>query len=171
MIRTRFIDAAGAMLLCATFVHAQNATLKQGDQAPAALVQQLSRSAPLTIGSTSVWPVPNAVPLDEDGNVQPNSTLVVRSSDQWIGLSRNDLVVIYPDTAAVSAAAGGLAQQIQAFPQMGMTVLHVSAFSGLLPLYQALSAKFPAARFDVPVRFVKIRTTRYNHSPSGAPHR
>jgi hypothetical protein len=146
------------MLLCASFAHAQDATaLRQGVQAPAAQVQSLSRSAPLQIGNTSVFPVPNAAPLDEDGIVQPNSTLVVRSSDNVVGLSTNELVVMYPDTNAVGAAASGLAQQVQAFPARGITVMRVSAFSDLLPLYQALLAKFPAATFDLPVMYSKNR--------------
>jgi hypothetical protein len=154
----RFVIVVSAALLCVALAHAQSTALKQGVRASAAQVQPLSRSAPVTIGSTSVWPMPNAAPLDEDGNVQPNSTLVIRSSDWFAGLSTNDLVVIYPDTGAVSGAAGGLAQQIQTFPQMGMTVLHVSTFSSLLPLYQTLSTKFPSARFDLPVSYVKQRT-------------
>lgn len=157
MITTRLISAAGTLLLCASLAHAQNATLRQGVQASATQVQPISRSAPLKIGRTSVWPVPNAAPLDADGNAQPNSTLVVRTSDRFVGLSTNDLLVIYPDTAAVGAAAGALAQQVQAFPQQGVTVLHVNAFSDLLPLYQALSTKFPSARFDVPVSYAKQR--------------
>jgi hypothetical protein len=158
MIRTRFLQAALAALLCATLAHAQGTTtLRQGMRAPAAQVQTLGRSAPLAIGSTSVWPVPGAAALDQDGIAQPDSTLVIRSGDGFVGLSTNDLVVIYADTAAVSAAAGGMAQQIQAFPQMGMTVLHVGDFSGLQPLYQALLAKFPSARFDLPVSYAKQR--------------
>ncbi|SIT36320.1 conserved exported hypothetical protein [Paraburkholderia ribeironis] len=154
----RFVTMAGAMLLCAVLAHAQGTALRQGVRASAAQVQPLSRTAPVTIGSTSVWPMPNAAALDQDGNVQPNSTLVIRSSDWFAGLSTNDLVVIYPDTGAISAAAGGLAQQIQAFPQMGITVLHVNTFSSLPPLYQTLSTKFPSARFDLPVSYVKQRT-------------
>jgi hypothetical protein len=158
MGRFRFALVAGAMLLCAALVHAQSTALRQGVRASPAQVQPLSRSAPVTIGSTSVWPVPNAAPLDQDGIVQPNSTLVIRSSDWFAGLSTNDLVVIYPDTGAVSAAASGLAQQIRTFPQMGITVLHVNAFASLLPLYRTLSVKFPSARFDLPVSYTKQRT-------------
>lgn len=158
MIRIRFIYVVGAMLLCASLAHGQSTALRQGVQASAAQVQPLSRSAPVTIGSTSVWPMPNAAALDEDGNVQANSTLVIRSSDWFAGLSTNDLVVIYADTGAVSAAAGGLAQQIQAFPQMGLTVLHANTFSDLLALYHVLSTKIPSARFDLPVSYVKQRT-------------
>jgi hypothetical protein len=57
----------------------------------------------------------------------------------------------------VSAAATGLAQQVSAFPQMGMTVLHVGTFAQLQPLYQTLAAKCPAARFDLPVRYAMRR--------------
>ncbi|MCC8402404.1 hypothetical protein LJ655_10950 [Paraburkholderia sp. MMS20-SJTN17] len=151
------MNLAGAALLCASLAHAQGTALRQGARASPAQVQQLSRSAPVTIGSTSVWPMPSAEPLDQDGNVQANSTLVIRASDWFVGLSTNDLVVIYPDTGAVSAAAAGLAQQIQAFPTMNLTVLHVSTFSDLLPLYQALSTRLPSARFDLPVSYVKQR--------------
>lgn len=159
MIRIRLINAVCATLwLCTSLTQAQQSTaLRQGVQASAAQVQAVSRSAPVSIGSTRVWPMPNASPLDENGNVQPNSTLVIRTSDLFVGLSTNDLVVIYPDTAAVSAAASGMAQQVQAFPQMGLTVLHVSTFSSLLPLYQTLSTKFPSARFDLPVSYARQR--------------
>ncbi|HTH58923.1 MAG TPA: hypothetical protein VL689_02060 [Paraburkholderia sp.] len=161
MTRIQLINAVcSALLWCASLAQAQSAALRQGIQASATQVQALSRTAPVSIGSTSVWPMPDASPLDEDGNVQPNSTLVIRSSDRFVGLSTNDLVVIYPDTAAVSAAAGGLAQQVQAFPQMGVTVLHASSFSGLQPLYQTISAKFPAATFDLPVSYAKQRAFR-----------
>jgi hypothetical protein len=156
--RTRLYALAGALLLCATLAQAQDTTLKQGTQASAAQVQTLARTAPVTIGKRSVWPMPDSPALDEDGNVQQNATLVIRSSDRLVGLSSNDLIVIYADTAAVSAAASGLAQQVNTFPQMGLTVLHVGAFAQLQPLYQTLAAKFPAARFDLPVRYAKART-------------
>jgi len=158
MIWTRLVNALGAvLLLCTSWTQAQTAALRQGGQASAVQIQALSRSAPVSIGSTSVWPMPNAAPLDEDGNVQPDSTLVIRSTDRFVGLSTNDLVVIYPDTAAVGAAASGIAQRVQAFPQMGVTVLHVSSFSSLQPLYQTIAAKFPAATFDLPVSYAKQR--------------
>ncbi|MCP3713180.1 hypothetical protein M3I54_41005 [Paraburkholderia sp. CNPSo 3274] len=156
-IFTRLLIAGGALLLCAALAQAQDVALRQGMQASAAQVQSLARTPPVVIGTRSVWPIPSAPALDEDGKVRQNATLVIRSSDRLVGLSSNDLVVIYADTAAVSAAASGLVQQVSAFPRMGMTVLHVSTFGQLQPLYQTLVAKFPAAHFDLPVRYAMQR--------------
>jgi len=39
-------------------------------------VQASSRGAPVSIGSASAWPMPNAAPLDEDGNVPPAASAI-----------------------------------------------------------------------------------------------
>lgn len=156
-IVTRLLTATAALLVCTALAQAQDATLKQGMRASTAEVQSLARTLPVTIGKSRVWPMPNAPALDADGIVQLNATLVIRANDRRVGLSSNDLVVIYADTGAVSAAASGLAQQVSAFPTLGVTVLKVSTFAQLQPLYQTLSAKFPGAQFDLPVSYAKQR--------------
>lgn len=129
---------------------------------PPATAAQSQTITPVAIGTTVVRPLPGnarsaaqaasatAVPVS-------GTTLVARASDNLVGVSTNDLVVIYPDTTAIMQAAASRAVSSKGYPNMGLTVIHVASFDRLLPLQQALASQFPAAKFDLPIRYFEVR--------------
>lgn len=136
--------------------------LTPGKKAPPETVRQLQDVQPVTIGSAVVRPV--ATPTDAStaytpqaaaGPARRESTLVVRASDNLVGVSDNDLVVLHVDTAAVTQAATGKASTIKPYPDLGLVVLHFSRFDELVEARKALAELLPAARFDLPVRYFK----------------
>ncbi|RWA51209.1 hypothetical protein AU476_24395 [Cupriavidus sp. UYMSc13B] len=94
-------------------------------------------------------------PLAADS--QGNTTYVARTQDNLVGISNNDLVVIYSDTAAIVAAAGSAAFSAKPYPDMGFVVLHIANFDQLVSLHQSLAGRFPTAKFDLPVTYFPIR--------------
>jgi hypothetical protein len=162
------------VLLCVATLgyvgHSRAQAISPGKIAPPDVVQQLQGTPVVVVGNTAVRPltsnqiappassapeVPSAKASDTPAG---RSTLVVRASDNLVGLSTNDLVVIYPDTAAIVAAAGGEHDSAKAYPEMGIVVIHVPSFDRLLPLQQTLAARFPAAKFDLPVTYFPLRS-------------
>ncbi|WP_118180893.1 hypothetical protein [Paraburkholderia phosphatilytica] len=83
--------------------------------------------------------------------------MVVRSSDNVVGISTNDLVVIHPDTAAVRQVAAGLAKSVSAYPEMGVTVIHAGGLDQLASIKATLATTFPTVKFDLPVRYGNIQ--------------
>jgi len=152
-----------ATLSVATVARAE--VIKPGQPAPPAVVRQLQGTAPVAIGTAVVRPVASSTPTaDASTGAAPlspqaasDTTLVVRASDNLVGVSTNDLVVIYPDTAAVSQAVAGKAAGTKAYPEMGMVVIHTTRFDQLHPLQQDLAKAFPTAKFDLPVRYFELR--------------
>jgi hypothetical protein len=163
MASSRIICAVVTAFTMGAGAGAAAQSLVPGSKAPAEVVQQLKDVPSVNIGKASVRPVvpqPDAATPPEaalkSGRSVPaagGTTFVVRSSDNLVGVSTNDLVVIYRDTAAISQAVAGKDVSAQAYPDMGLVVLHVGSFDQLAPLKTALSAKFPAAKFDLPVRY------------------
>jgi hypothetical protein len=160
MASSRIICAA----LAASFaMGAQAQSLEPGTTAPASVVQQLKGVQSVNIGMASVRPVSpggGSSGLQASANRATASvptgnetTTVVRSTDNLVGVSSNDLVVMYGDTGAVTQAVAGKGVTAKAFPAMGMVVVHVSSFDEIGPLQSALSAKFPTAKFDLPVKY------------------
>ncbi|NLP61787.1 hypothetical protein [Paraburkholderia sacchari] len=144
-------------------------SLVQGSTAPADVVQQLKGVKPVTVGAVSVRPVSQGSGSAQStgsaaasGNMKAQAqsmptggetTTVVRASDNLVGVSANDLVVVYRDTAAVSQALSGKPVTVKAWPSMGLVIVHASTFDQLAPLQAALSEKFPTAKFDLPVKY------------------
>jgi hypothetical protein len=138
--------------------------VQPGKVAPPEVAAQLQDAPALVVGAVSVRPVrqgpaarasdPGAAtlrPLSAD--TQGNTTYVARTRDNMVGISTNDLVVLYADTARVVAAAAGAVVSARAYPESGMVVLHVAEFDQLGPLHEAMARQFPAARFDLPVTY------------------
>lgn len=168
-LRRVICAAVAAFAFAGTTAAAQ--PLLPGSTAPADVVRSLAGTQPANIGAASVRPVsPGNNAPRASGNAgalasaKPQSmpaggetTLVVRASDNLVGLSTNDLVVIYPDTDAVIHAVAGNAVSTRAYPAMEMVVVHAGSFDQLVPLKDTLSTKFPAAKFDLPVTYFPSR--------------
>ncbi len=143
--------AAFALALAASAVAD---TIQPGQTAPASVVKQIQANEPVTIGSVSVRPIPPAVHGLRSAT-PAGTTLVARTTDNLVGTSTNDLVVIYNDVEAVrtrvAAISGGIT--MKAYPEMGMVIVHAPRFEQLPPIKQQLAQAFPAAKFDLPVRY------------------
>jgi hypothetical protein len=161
MNRQRLLLAA---LLCFATMGAHAEVLEPGRPAPAAVVQGLQAIAPVTVGAVAVRPVTSPVSAAGQGAVNGNlspqaapassgTTLVVRASDNLVGTSTNDLVVMYADTDAVLRAVVSKAASVKAYADLGMVVVHVSSFDQIPKLQQDLAQAFPTAKFDLPVRY------------------
>lgn len=137
--------------------HAQDATdLTPGRIAPANVVQQMQYEAPVRIGAVSVRPLPQGGqhPLSTDAS---QSTLVARTTDNLIGVSANEMVVIEPNASAVQKKIAELAADaaVRLYAGRGITVVRVKRFSDLPALQQRLAEAFPTARFDLPVMYIE----------------
>ncbi|MGT0250577.1 hypothetical protein [Burkholderia pyrrocinia] len=132
----------------------------QGIVAPAEVVKQLQAVPSVSIGGTSVRPVPPSAvraALSEraGGSAQSgrDSTFVVRDGDNLVGVSTNDLIVVYADTAAVYHAVVGQVKSVDVYPQIDTVIVHVGSFDQLSPIKTTLARKFPMAKFSLPVRY------------------
>ncbi|GMG90537.1 hypothetical protein Cmtc_17570 [Cupriavidus sp. TKC] len=140
-------------------------TVQQGKVAPSSVTAQLQGTPAVVIGSTSVQPVRQPASASvTNGLLRPlsadphgNTTYVVRTGDNLVGISTNDLVVIYPDTSAIVAAAGGATTSAKPYPDLGMVVLHVGNFDQIEPLHRAIAERFPTAKFDLPVTYFPLK--------------
>ncbi|WP_322050810.1 hypothetical protein [Paraburkholderia bannensis] len=162
-----FKIVGAALAACVVSISACAAQpLVPGTRAPADVVQNLKNAQSVTIGAASVRAVSSGSASQPASNVAATesataqtapkggeTTTVVRESDNLVGVSSNDLVVIYPDTAAVSQALSGKPVSVKVWANMGIVVVHASTFDQLMPLKTALSQKFPAAKFDLPVKY------------------
>lgn len=132
--------------------------LSPGQIAPPDVVQQIQNEAPVRIGSTSVRPLPERG-LRALSAGASQSTLVARSTDNLIGVSANELVVIEKDTNAVQLKVAELTKDavVKAYADGAIVVVRVKRFSDLQPLQQGLAKAFPGARFDLPVEYFEIK--------------
>jgi len=162
---TRVVHWVATLLMTASAgVAMATGALLQGAVAPADVVQQLRAAPAVTIGGTSVRPVPSgtvrAAAADRAGGSaqsERDSTFVVRDGDNLVGVSTNDLIVVYPDTAAVSQAVAGQAKSVNPYPQINTVIVHVGSFDQLSTIHAALARKFPTAKFGLPVRYSDIK--------------
>jgi hypothetical protein len=159
MVSFQMVGVVAAACALAASACATAQTLTPGRPAPADTVQTLRSEPSVTIGTASVRPVDTghaagtASAKAQSLPVGNETTTVVRASDNLVGVSSNDLVVIYPDTVAVSRALSGKPVSVKTWPSAGIVVVHVGSFDQLLPLKTALSATFPTAKFDLPVKY------------------
>jgi hypothetical protein len=149
------VTAIAASAFCAD---ALADTVQPGMVAPPAIVKQMSASAPVQIGSVSVRPIPaSAQGTRSTGSSQ--STLVARSTDNLVGTSTNDLVVIYSNVEQIKSRAmalgGGIS--VKTYPDMGLTIVHAVSFDQLESAHQAIGQSYPSAKFDLPVRYFDIK--------------
>ncbi|MBV8271233.1 MAG: hypothetical protein JO067_03075 [Cupriavidus sp.] len=144
---------------------AQAQSIEVGKAAPPSVTAQLKGTPAVVIGSVSVKPLRQAPSSSgSNGVLRPlaadppgNTTYVVRTQDNLVGISTNDLVVMHPDTAAIVAAAGASVASAKPYPDLGLVVLHVASFDLLAPLHRAIADRFPKAKFDLPVTYFPVR--------------
>lgn len=148
------VTVATATVACASAANALADTVQRGTTAPASVVKQISANAAVTIGSVSVRPIPRSIE-GVRSTTPPGTTLVARATDNLVGTSTNDLVVIYGDVDAITgrAATMGGGVSTRAYPTMGMTVVHVASFDQLQSVQRQIAQAFPTATFDLPVRY------------------
>jgi hypothetical protein len=158
MLLTIACASAGSPLTAAALDTSalDTSALAPGRTAPVDIVRRIEPDAPVQIGAASVRPLPDAE--GQPRALSPaaaRSTLVVRSTDNLIGVSSNELVVIDKNPAAVQRKVAELAADatIKAYADNGIVVVRLNRFADLLPLKQRLAKAFPAARFDLPVRY------------------
>ena len=153
------LAAALGLAACATGpAHA----LQQGQPAPAAVVEQL-KDTPIThIGTQSVRAVPAAPPAASGDKraqaaVAPQgSTLVVRESDNLVGISSHELVIVTPELDAVAAKVASLqlpGASTKSYPQLQLLIVKTARFEQLQTVRDQVAAAFPQAQFDLPVTY------------------
>ncbi|WP_081087127.1 hypothetical protein [Burkholderia pseudomultivorans] len=156
--------AAAAFAITSSGAAMAGGTVIQGTIAPEEVLKQLRATPAVTIGGTAVRPVPSgairAASSEGAGNVVQSgrdNTFVIRDSDNLVGISTNDLIVVYPDTAAVNQAVAGQVKSVKIFPQIDTVIVHVASFDQLVSVQAALARKFPTAKFNLPVRYSETR--------------
>jgi hypothetical protein len=144
---------------------AQAQSIELGKAAPPSVAAQLKGTPAVVIGSVSVKPLRQAPSTSSNDAMrhpleaapQGNTTYVVRTRDNLVGISTNDLVVKHPDAAAVVAAAGASVASAKPYPDLGLVILHVASFDQLVPLHRVIADRFPTAKFDLPVTYFPVR--------------
>jgi len=154
--KSLLLMAAACATFCSPFMaRAQNSqALKPGQIAPADIVEQVRSQNPVKIGSVSVRALPPNAARDRSADSE-QSTLVLRSTDNLIGVSANELVVIYKEPNAVQLKVGEWVKDatVKAYADHGLVVIRLKRFADLQPLQLRLAEAFPGARFDLPVTY------------------
>jgi len=132
-------------------------TLQQGQPAPAALVEQMKTVAPTRIGEQAVRAVPPTLLSGEQAKVaRQGRTLVLRASDNLVGISGNELIVLDDNLEGIAAAVTALrlaGAQIHSYPALHLVLVKTARFDQLTTVRDRLAAKFPDAKFDLPVSY------------------
>lgn len=149
--------------------------IQQGQVAPAAVVEQL-KLVPITqIGSQKVRRVPTealtgkrtnhvagrtADNMTNEGKTTTGQTLVARASDNLVGVSSNELVIISSNLDAIAAKITTLqfaGAEIHAYPKLKLLVVKTTQFDQLETIHNSVAASFPDAKFDLPVTYFPRR--------------
>ena len=146
-----------ALLLASGIAMAQ--AIQPGRPAPPAVVEQIKDEPLIRIGSQSVRALPPAAQSGKHANgAQPATgegrTLVVRASDNLVGVSANELVIVSPDLDAVAAKVASLqlpGAQTNTYQKLQLLVVKTARFEQLETVRSQVAATFPEARFDLPV--------------------
>lgn len=127
---------------------------RPGQIAPPDIMAQV-QSRNSKIGSTSVRELPsNGTRMLSGGPEQ--STLVLRSTGNRIGVNANELVVIYKGPSAVQKVGQWVKDAtVKAYADHGRVVTWLKSFADIQPLQLRLAEAFPGARFDLPVTYFK----------------
>ena len=134
-------------------------TLQQGQPAPAAVVEQLKNAPLTTVGKQSVRAVPQGAVLRTRGAATASAdatTVVVRESDNLVGISAHELVIVGTDLAAMSAKVASLqlaGASIHSYPHLGLLVVKTARFEQIDSVRSQVAAAFPNAKFDLPVTY------------------
>jgi|GEM_PF-2234540 len=144
-----------ALLLAAGGALAQ--TLQQGQPAPAALVEQMKNVAPTRIGEQAVRVVPPALLSGEPAKAAARGrTLVLRASDNLVGISGNELIVLDDDLEGIATAVAALqlpGAQIHSYPTLHLVLVKTTRFEQLSIVRDRLTTQFPDAKFNLPVTY------------------
>ncbi|MFM0337642.1 hypothetical protein [Paraburkholderia fungorum] len=156
--KSLLLMAAACASFCSPFMaRAQNSqALKPGQIAPADIVEQVQNQNPVKIGSVSVRTLPPSSTRAQSGGSE-QSTLVLRSTDNLIGVSANELVVIYKEPKAVQLKVGEWLKDatVKTYEDHGLVVIRLKRFADIQPLQLRLAELFPGARFDLPVTYFR----------------
>lgn len=149
--------------------------VQQGHVVPAAVAEQLKQVPIIRIGSQKVRPLPPAARIGKRSSNTANSThdnsaaesetatghtLVARASDNLVGVSTNELVIIGSNLDAIAAKVATLhltGIQIQAYPKLKLLVVKTAQFDQLETVHNSVAAAFPDAKFDLPVTYFPRR--------------
>ncbi len=138
-----------ALLLACGIAEAQ--IIQQGRPAPPAVVEQI-KDVPLTrIGSQSVRALPPATLAGKHANgasaaATEGRTLVARESDNLVGVSNNELVIIEANLDAVAAKVASLqlaGAQTHPYPRLQLLVVKTARFEQLETVSQPGRRRFP----------------------------
>ncbi|MGB7479036.1 MAG: hypothetical protein WA924_01795 [Burkholderiaceae bacterium] len=145
-----------ALMLAAGGALAQ--TLQQGQPAPAAVVEQIKDVPPTRIGQQAVRAVPPAALSGQQAKAvaENRRTLVVRDSDNLVGISSNELIVLGTDLDAIAASVAAMqlpGAQTRVYPKLKLAVVKTARFDQLETVRNRLAAAYPDARFDLPVTY------------------
>jgi hypothetical protein len=147
-----------AIWLAASAALAQ--AIQQGQPAPAAVVEQIKEVPATRIGTQAVRAVPPAALAGRQANgaamAQEGRTLVVRDSDNLVGISANELVIISADLDAVAAKVASLqlaGAQTHAYPHLKLLVVKTARFEQLETVRDRVATAFPEAKFNLPVTY------------------
>ncbi len=126
----------------------------------AAVVEQIKEVPATRIGSQTVRAVPPGGAGRQAGErrapAQEGRTLVVRDSDNLVGVSANELVIIGADLDAVAAKVASLqlaGAQTHAYPKLKLLVVKTARFEQLETVRDQVAAAFPEAKFNLPVTY------------------
>ncbi|MEO7031114.1 MAG: hypothetical protein ABI351_13045 [Herbaspirillum sp.] len=145
--------------------------IQQGQVVPAAVAEQLKQVPITQIGSQKVRRVPIAALAGKRANNSTDSTtteastnaggtLVARASDNLVGISTNELVIISSNLDAIVAKVATLqlaGAEIHAYPKLKLLVVKTAQFDQLETIHNSVAASFPDAKFDLPVTYFPRR--------------
>ncbi len=137
-------------------------TSPQGRPAPTAVLDQI-KDVPLThIGSQRVRALPPESPLRSlaKGGSAATTTTVVRESDNLVGISNNELVIVSPELEAIAAKVATLGltgAQTRSYPRLQLRIVSTARFEQLETVRSQVAAAFPAAKFDLPVTYFPLK--------------
>lgn len=135
-------------------------TAVQGKPAPANVVNAAQGTASVRIGAQALRAVPEqALPkeaLTRKAGAVSTQTFVMRESDNLVGVSLNDLMVVGPDLERMAASVKALGLpgiEINIYPDIGLLLVRTQKFEQLQLVHDRLAGEFAQARFDVPVNY------------------
>lgn len=132
--------------------------LQQGQQAPAAVVEQLQNTPVTHIGQSKVRVVPPSATSTVKAKIatleSQGKSLVVREHDKLVGVSAHELVIITPELDAVAAKVASMGlpgATTNPYPRLQLLVVKTARFEQLETVRDQVAAAFPDAKFDLPV--------------------
>lgn len=145
----------------------QNGTrIQLGAPAPPAVAKQAEQTAPVRIGKQNVRPLivqpdptQGAAALSSLAPAE-KATLVLRASDNLVGISHHELTVRGADPNQIAELTRSLlpTARTRSFPQLDITIIRVPRFADLAPLAEQLNESLPQARVNLPIQWAPYQT-------------